>query len=171
METNDPANSSPPEPSLPAVDTHTHQSRPNWRVGIGVRGGWAAGTCSPPKKILLKTRKKMKIARNCENSHLPRSFRKWGWGGDRVSSSCRPLSGKSAFVGNESRFCRSKRPRVQSFTAEFSDMGWVGDVASSVGCRASLHLSGMIHSCWRASELITARLIHCYELLHFAVVH
>jgi len=50
-------------------------------------------------------------------------------------------------------------------------MGWVGDVASSVGCRASLHLSGMIHSCWRASELITARLIHCYELLHFAVVH
>jgi len=31
-------------------------------------------------------------------------------GGGRVSS-CRPLSGKSALVGNESRFCRSKRPR------------------------------------------------------------
>ena len=55
----------------------------------------------------------------------------------------RPLSGKTALVGNESRFCRRKRPRDQSFTKEFSDMGWVGRVVSSVSCRASLHLSGM----------------------------
>jgi len=36
----------------------------------------------------------------------------------------RPLSGKTALVGNESRFCRSKKPRDQSFTEEFSDIGW-----------------------------------------------
>jgi len=29
------------------------------------------------------------------------------------------------------------------FAEEFSDMGWVGGVVSSVSCRASLHLSGM----------------------------
>jgi len=65
-----------------------------------------------------------------------------GVGGGRVSSR-RPLSGKTAVVGNESRFCRSKRPRDQSFAEEFSDMGWVGGVVSSASCRASLHLSGM----------------------------
>jgi len=53
----------------------------------------------------------------------------------------RPLSDKTALVRNESRFCRSKRSRDQSFTEEFSDMGWVGGVVSSVSCRASLHLS------------------------------
>ena len=58
-------------------------------------------------------------------------------------SSRRPLSGKTALVGNESRFCRSKRPRDQSFTEEFSDMGWVGGVVLLVSYRASLHLSGM----------------------------
>jgi len=54
-----------------------------------------------------------------------------------------PLSGNTALVGNESLFCRSKKPRDQSFAEEFSDMGWVGGVVSSVRCRESLHLSGM----------------------------
>jgi len=93
-----------------------------------------------PQKNCNENTKKIKIARNFENSHLPRSSRKWS--GGRVSSR-RPLSDKTAFVGNESRFCRSKRPRGQSFTEEFSDVGWVGDVVSSVSCRASLHLSVM----------------------------
>jgi len=91
----------------------------------------------PPKKRkkINENTKKMKIARNCENIHLPRSFRKWEWG--RVSSR-RPLSGKTALVGNESRFCRSRRPRDQSFTEEFSDMGSV-----AWGCRLVGKLSGM----------------------------
>ena len=55
-----------------------------------------------PKKIFNENTKKMKTAWNCENSHLPRSLRKWGWG--KVSSR-RLLSGKTALVGNESRFC------------------------------------------------------------------
>ena len=59
-------------------------------------------------------------------------------------SSRRLLSGKTALVGNDNRFCRSKRPRDQSFAEEFSDIGWVAwGVVSSVCCRASLHLLGM----------------------------
>ena len=92
----------------------------------------------------------MKVARNCENSHLPKSFRKWG--GGRVSSR-RLLSGKTALVGNESRFCRSKRPRDQSFTEEFSDMGWVG-----VSSRRQV----VGHPSWSQTDSL---------LLHFAVVH
>ena len=84
----------------------------------------------PPHKKINENTKKMKIARNCENSHLPRSFRKWEWG---MVLSRRPLSGTTALVGNESRFCRSKRPQNQSFTEEFSDMGWDG-----LGCQPSL---------------------------------
>ena len=89
----------------------------------------------------------MKIARNCENIDLPRSFRKWEWG--RVSSR-RPLSGKTALVGNESRFCRSRRPRDQSLTEEFSDMGSV-----AWGCRLVGKLSGMKDDfIWAGSALI-----------------
>jgi len=140
VETNDPANSSPPEPSLPAVDTHTHQSRPNWRVGIGVRGGWAGGTCPPPPKkknfFFAENTKKMKIARNCENSHLPRSFRKWAWGGGRVSSSCRPLSGKSAF-------CR-ERKSILSEQKTASSVIYRGVFGYGMGrrCRLVGRLSG-----------------------------
>jgi len=53
------------------------------------------------KKISENT-KKMKIARNCENSHLRGVFGNWGGVGCRLVGK---LSGKSAFVGNERRFC------------------------------------------------------------------
>jgi len=79
-------------------------------------------------------------------------------------SSRRPLSSKTALVGNESRFCRSKRPRDQSFTEEFSDMGWVGGVVSSVSCRANLHLLGMkVDFVWARSA---GQRISCGVLFH-----
>jgi len=95
------------------------------------------------------------------------------------------MSGKAALVGNERPFCRNKGPRDQSFTEELSNngMGW--------GCRHVSKLSGKSASvgndrwfcyyskcCSAISEWSTLlesipadhRLIHCYQLLHFAVV-
>ena len=83
----------------------------------------------------------MKVARNCENSHLPKSFRKWG--GGRVSAR-RPLSGTTALVGNESRFCRSKRPRDQSFRAYRGVFGYV----MGWGCCLVGKLSGKSAFVW-----------------------
>jgi len=37
----------------------------------------------------------------------------------------------------------SSKLREQPFAEEFSDMGWVGGVVSSVSCRASQQLSGI----------------------------
>ena len=48
-------------------------------ANVGVRGGEVGGHVSPAPKKINENTKKIKIARNCENSHLPRSFRKWGW--------------------------------------------------------------------------------------------
>jgi len=51
-------------------------------------------------------------------------------------SSHQPLSGKTALAGNDSQFYWSKRPRDQSFSEEFSEMG------AGVGCRLVGKLSG-----------------------------
>ena len=71
-------------------------------------------------------------------------------GGGRVSS-CRPLSGKSALVGNESRFCRSKRPRHRlkclenAFPAIFQNFLGEGPQTPTRGASADFNpvLSGM----------------------------
>ena len=113
----------------------------------------------------------MKYARNCENSHLPRSFRTWGCGYGVVSS---------AAVGQDCSSCREWK------TIFF----WVGSAGKCTSCgvlfiritncivhyfcRISVTIVNIAISEWSAlleSIPTDHRLIHCYQLQHFAIVH
>jgi len=54
-----------------------------------------------------------------------------------------PPPQKNFFLMKTRKNENSSKLREQPFADEFSDMGWVGGVVSSVSCRASLHLSRM----------------------------
>ena len=85
------------------------------------RAQGGGSTYPPPQKKIMKTQKNENSSKLLEHPFAEEFSEKGVAVGCRLG---RPLSGKTALVGNESRFRRSKKPRDQSFTEEFSDMGW-----------------------------------------------
>jgi len=138
----------------------------------------------------------MKIVRNCKNSHLPRSFRKWGC---RLVGRCRArllLSGtKVNFVWAKDRET-SQLPRSFRIWDDHYRKLCLHDFllwcavmlivfahlcsGNKFYCTLFLQKFGYYSKCRSAisqwSTLLESipadyRLIHCYQLLHFAVVH
>jgi len=143
------------------------------RLGtIGVRGGRAGGArgTPPPKKFNQNT-KKNENSWKLREQPFAEEFSEMGVGlGCRVVGK---LLGKSVFVGNGRWFC------LGGFSFIFVV---VTNCIVLYFCRISVTIVNVAVQflndprrplCWRASQQDPAdhRLIHCYQLLHFAVVH